>query len=120
MKLHEAIRLGAMCGHQVFGSLDDARGGLCAYGAALTAIGAMPPSYVGVPDEWLECGVFDAVCPACADSRRHVDDYAKNTIAHLNDTHRWSREQIADWVETIEAAQAQPVAVEDVAHATSR
>jgi hypothetical protein len=32
------------------------------------------------------------------------------TIAHLNDYHKWTREQIADWVETMEpvAAAAAP------------
>ena len=29
-----------------------------------------------------------------------------NMIAHLNDGHHWTREHIADWVETIERAEA--------------
>jgi hypothetical protein len=28
-----------------------------------------------------------------------------NTVTHLNDDHRWTREQIADWVATIEQAE---------------
>jgi hypothetical protein len=30
-------------------------------------------------------------------------------IFHLNDHHHWTREQIADWVETIERAQEEKI-----------
>jgi hypothetical protein len=97
MKLSTAIRLGAMLGPQAFGRLDDATtGGTCAYGAALQAAG------LDFYDTWKLTGVFHAMCPACADAQRAADRYRFNTLAHLNDTHRWTREQIADWVQTIE------------------
>jgi hypothetical protein len=36
-------------------------------------------------------------CPDCTKA-----DYVFRVIAHLNDDHRWTRERIADFVETIE------------------
>lgn len=60
---------------------------------------------IDVPGHWLIVLASFQTCPACPTyigSRRPTF----NLIAHLNDDHRWTREAIADWVETIEAAQA--------------
>jgi hypothetical protein len=102
MTFAEAIRLGSMLRPQGFGSMRSAAG-TCALGAAEEALGRL----------W--CDAFGDhrslyhACPACnyAPDRLQIV-----TPAHLNDTHYWTREQIADWVETIERAHAlQPEAV---------
>lgn len=101
MRLSEAIRLGAMLRPQ-------ARlywfheGGSCALGAAAEAVGiAIYPdtfTQVGpVPREWIWINGLKAACPVCGDC-----DDAQETIKHLNNDHRWTRERIADWVETLE------------------
>jgi hypothetical protein len=120
MKLSEAIRLGAMNGPQVFGRLGDlAGGGTCAQGAAVLAIGLMPDALRGINIqarfiEAFPASVIPAQCPKCKEN-----NVAGNLMAHLNNDHLWTREQIADWVEQIERAQeptSQPVSVE-VGHA---
>lgn len=49
------------------------------------------------PTEWNE--VFQAltICPQCGQ-----EDDGKRTITHLNDHHKWTREEIAQWVERVE------------------
>lgn len=104
MRLSEAIRLGAMLKPQAFGTFrartatrdDGAFLGLriiestCALGAACDA--GYKRSGIDQVHVW---------CPACS-LRAGVLFHAM----HLNDTHRWTREQIADWVESIELQQA--------------
>lgn len=66
-----------------------------------------------IPAEWSVLYVQRS-CPACHGAAVSVF----RLISHLNDTHRWTREAIADWVQTIEDAQQPqfdqpaPVAVE--------
>lgn len=107
MKLSEAIRLGAMMKPQAFGSFYD-NGGSCALGAACDALGIDPnleTQFLFVPDK-----IGYSVCPECGMTRfqRNTAEDDAYLIVHLNDIHRWTREQIADWVETIEAQQEQP------------
>jgi hypothetical protein len=114
MKLSEAIRLGAMLKPQGFGlgSGNPRAEATCALGAAYEAArvtGSWPSLLLVFPQlKHIE----ELACPVCRDKQDGL-------IAHLNDDHRWSREQIADWVEQIERAQeptSQPVSVE-VGHA---
>lgn len=93
MQLSEAIRLGAMLHPQGFywSHLKDTNGTViatCALGAAYDA-GYAHPFEVATP----------ARCPRC-----HGSASLSWIVAHLNDTHRWTREAIADWVETVEAS----------------
>lgn len=39
-------------------------------------------------------------CPACVNDQRqrHVTD----AVIHLNDVHKWTREEIADWLDTLD------------------
>lgn len=98
MRLSEAIRLGAMLKPQHFGSLRSDDGvATCALGAAEEASGERWQVWYGQHPACLQ----DTACPACTYVPR-FDLNQEPTIAHLNDTHRWTREQIADWVETIE------------------
>lgn len=115
MKLSDAIRLGSMTGPQTFGRYETGDA-TCAVGAAYRAVGLRP-----IADTQKFRAMFplatafnDAPCPVCGLVR--VDGVS--TAPHLNDHHMWTREQIADWVETIERAheqqpvEPQPVSVE--------
>lgn len=98
MKLSEAIRLGAMLKPQGFG-LDSVNWPVseqtCAVGAALHAVS----SPIGRDLFKVFPIARDlVVCPACNKRAEH----GCCIVAHVNDVHRWSREQIADWVESIE------------------
>src|SRR5918994_57756 len=97
MRLSEAIRLGAMMRPQAFRTLltDD---GAYAFGAALLAVGARPEEAVpSALDRWPWASTVSADCPGCGRSRTLF-----RVITHLNDRHRWTREQIAKWVAAIE------------------
>jgi hypothetical protein len=97
MRLSEAIRLGAMMRPQAFRTLlsDDAA---CALGAALLAVGACPEEAVrSTLNRWPWASIVSADCPRCGRSRTVF-----RVITHLNDRHRWTREQIANWVAGIE------------------
>lgn len=106
MKLSEAIRLGALTGPQCFEliCLDDAT---CAIGSAFKAIGKLNVLSFTYQQFRVEFPIVLIVdqqpCPACGDEL-HLS-FGHSLIPHLNDTHRWTRERIADWVEGIERAQ---------------
>ena len=97
MKLSEAIRLGTMLGKfQYFGGYRNYNDtATCALGAAEDA---------GFDVE-LPHPTDEADCPACGRVFHEEDPDMEYTIPHLNDDHRWTREQIAAWVETVEASQ---------------
>lgn len=120
MKFSEAIRKGAaMRPAQAFYVLfDRATNGTCAIGAAADAIGLLDTTHYNrfldgqkPPQDWRWIRDRVATCPACAaDSRMWVEFDTIPTILtvqpvirHLNNEHRWTREQIADWVAVIEA-----------------
>lgn len=104
MTLSEAMRLGAMVTPQAFGLLRDGEG-TCALGAAYVAVGLLKASCCGIATAHARFPVLatEATCPLCG-YIRELD----SIVAHLNDDHYWTREQIADFVETIEAHQVQP------------
>lgn len=103
LRLSEAIRLGSMLHKQGFGSLYTYSGDqvtTCALGAA-GAAGYDIARTMHAREDALACDV-------CG----FVTDYLDTAIAHLNDAHKWTREKIADWVETIEPAD--PVQADDL------
>ena len=115
MKLSEAIRLGAMNRPQAFGAFEH-RGGTCALGAACEAIGlSIEVANHAHISERLQ-SLFPVLrtqrvaCPVCG---RVQHCSLASLIADLNDRHRWTREAIADWVESQEAL-AEPVTVDAV------
>ncbi len=119
LSLADAIRLGSLLHPQAFGDWwtkdYNAHGVIaitatCALGAASVAIGH-DLSKRGSPFRAF-LDAFSA-CPVtgCVLSRVHQQDL----ITHLNDDHRWTRDQIADWVETQERAQARQADVDAVA-----
>ena len=114
MSLSEAIRLGTMMTLQAFRAVF--RGdGACAWGAALLAVGATPGRAVRLAalSRWPWAFAVSVNCPSCGRSSLVCE-----IIAHLNDDHRWTREEIGAWVGEIEPADAQPP--EDVPEAAWR
>lgn len=104
MKFSEAIRLGAMLGRQGFYAMFGADGASCALGAAALAVWGREDrgdqDYFAIWPWLNRC----AMCPACvAKDSFHVPVPVMEIVArHLNDAHRWTRERIADWVESLE------------------
>jgi len=104
MKLSEAIRMNGMMKPQGFG--DYSIGSIeapCAIGGALQSVGLQDCLQIGmnymiVTDVWpwlklpVSCPVTDCYCGG-------IQVQAISLIYHLNDQHRWTRAQIADWVE---------------------
>ncbi len=102
IKLSEAIRLGSMLGPQCYGKY--MRPGIkenatCAMGAAMMALGL---SFVDMSE------VFPQLPQTVIHPVSGKECWLRNTIVSLNDSYRWTREAIADWVATVEEA---PVAV---------
>lgn len=109
LTLSEAIRLGAMWSPQGrLGYMDGVE--RCALGAAADAVGIKGVVYHDEPRPIIDYDALKArwpvlrgtsKCPACTNYLTGTND----AIWHLNDWHKWTRERIADWVATIEAAQ---------------
>lgn len=97
----EAIRDGAKRRPQGF-NFYFSEGGSCAFGAAMEAIfevrdetpGACVRLYPYLDNR-------SGPCPACK-KRANVYVSVSSMIFHLNDEHKWTREQIADFVEQYE------------------
>jgi len=120
VKLSEAIRLGSMLGPQGFGcySLGDFR---CAIASAtFAATGRSLASLSEVAELWpivlTRPAGWHWPNPQHLEGGRHMNQSPTvfTAILCLNDHERWTREQIADWVEGIErqhgAAAAEVVA----------
>jgi len=102
MKLSEAIRAGAKLRPQGFGSgLERKPGTSCATLAAGEAfLGVMcrdeVQAYKVIKNAGIDtCNIFLTKCPQCDSSGFSL----WCLCIHLNDTHRWSREEIADWLQ---------------------
>ena len=77
----EAIRRGCKIAPiQCFGHYTEGKGTACAIQAGVEAGGSYRA--LCVP------------CPQCGSTEM-------DTIPHLNDSHRWTRERIADWLDTL-------------------
>lgn len=106
MRLSEAIRLGAMLKPQGHGELVH-HGRTCALGAALDAVGALCSDYDAVGIRFpITRQVRLGLCPAPGcENYAHGHATVMETVFYLNDSHDWTRERIADWVETLEGPQ---------------
>lgn len=106
MKLSEAIRAGAKIRPQGFGELYGSRGTTCALGAAMDGSGMY--GRINVYKHFPVCTTEAFAMPCDCASPGVVPHEAVRVkilaegVAHLNDKHRWSREAIAEWVETVE------------------
>lgn len=110
MTLSEAIRLGAALRPQGFGEFER-HGRTCAIGAAMEATAFWQTAVW--PEGWMALFNQATTCPDAGCQFAWPVDEARlvwDVIVHLNDHHRWARERIADWVETLERADAAPAA----------
>lgn len=102
MRLSEAIRLGAMLSEQGFG--DHPVGSLkrCALEAAADAVAIQcRERSMGAEFPILNAPVFQHLqCPECHGA--FCSGIAAVIAFCLNDVHKWTREKIAAWVETME------------------
>lgn len=120
MTLADAIRLGSMLKPQSFtdlleipeetvtlmGEAITVVGGIhtCALGAALDAVGKLPTmtewmEFDGKVDDMFTCFPEYSALVACP-----VTEFVKelgSLVAELNDKHHWTRQRIADWVESV-------------------
>lgn len=96
IKPSEAIRLGCIIAPiQLFNSvyIDEQTLSACAIGAMALGMGGDWNKAHGLVNELHGSDRFDGVCPEQDCVTERADP------VHLNDTHRWSRERIADWLE---------------------
>lgn len=108
LTLSKAIRIGAKKRPQCFKSVfKDVRGlGIhsCVVGAAYEALwdSTFPDSYHAGMNRVSNTNILK-VKTLCPSFKCHYEnDYIIFMLEHLNDVHYWTREQIADWVESIE------------------
>lgn len=106
MKLSEAIRLGSMMKPQSFNS--DTDGATCALQAACEALGRPVEDWCELVWEYENLADLEPRCPQCG----RAEEF-EGVVWHLNDTHRWTRERIADFVEQIENRQTVSVPTEE-------
>ena len=105
MKLSEAIRLGAMLSPQGRGNKALIGEHRCALGSALEAIGykgKIDGAYGYIRETWPFSDGY-VLYPVM-----EIELPIWNIIWKLNDINRWAREQIADWVETVEPRDEEP------------
>src|SRR5690349_2366375 len=104
MKLSDAILLGSVNNKQAFGFFY-LEGATCAMGAALDAVGKLnrfrqDKNFTNEREVWPWAHNTRADCPVCK-----LNNKVREIVAHLNNTHGWTRPQIAAWVATIEPAE---------------
>jgi hypothetical protein len=101
MRLSEAIRLGSMLRPQGFGHMWSG-GKSCAVGAAYEALGYGDGKDVFLPRDLYDLLISRIFLMPCGCTPYQLRFSLVTAITHLNDAHRWTRERIADWVETLE------------------
>lgn len=115
MKLSEAIRLGSMLRPQAIGGrrpvqVKGWRGWILGEHTTGTCVLAAAADAVGLKD-WMDCVNYFPI--AMHPVEHPIDGFPGRvySIAYrLNDNHRWTRERIADWVESVEMAAESEVA----------
>jgi hypothetical protein len=92
---------------QSFGEYYTGRDSSCALGAAYEGVYRLPADANGIRPRRLDL-LFDCLdseiraCPGCGRKRLALGAL----IVHLNDRHRWNREQIAEWLRADAAARS--------------
>ena len=104
MKLSQAIREGAKLHEQHFNSMFQHRNRQivrsCAFGAALVGLfGSRQTEDKMLSDIERETGA--ALHGAATNPVTGAEDELSEVILYLNDEQRWTREAIADWLESI-------------------
>lgn len=98
-ELADFIRQGSSRGPQCFGSYFDEKGGSCALGAVYEGVYHLPRQHGKLIPDHLE-RLFRCLdeltkrCPQGCGKRLPL----ASMIVHLNDDHRLTREQIAEWL----------------------
>ena len=98
-ELADFIRVGSTRGHQCFGSYFDEKGGSCALGAVYEGVYHLPRAHGKLIPDHLErlFRCLDEVTKPCPKGCKKRLPLA-SMIVHLNDDHRMTREQIAEWL----------------------
>ena len=98
-ELAEFIRAGSSRGPQCFGSYFDEKGGSCALGAVYEGVYHLPRNHGKLVPDHLErlFRCLDEVMKVCPSGCGKKLPLAP-MIVHLNDDHRLTREQIAEWL----------------------
>ena len=98
-ELADYIRAGSSRGHQCFGSYFDEKGGSCALGAVYEGVYHLPRDHGKLIPDHLErlFRCLDEVTKRCPQGCAKRLPLAA-MIVHLNDDHRLTREQIAEWL----------------------
>ena len=115
MRLSDAIREGIKKRkYQVFGSFRDNKGGTCAIGAANDAGWSWgrqeyPPGFYACPSCKLD--THTTLC-FVKGTTENQGIYSYEMVQHLNDDHRWTREAIADWLDTLETPKTDAIDAE--------
>ncbi len=106
MRISEAIRIGSAMKPQAFGHFFS-NGGSCALGAGIDACSLYGANHGFAYREqpWER-----ELCPVCKLdwSQREALDNHPALVPHMNDVHRMSREEIADYIEIWEAKYSIP------------
>jgi hypothetical protein len=111
MRLYEAILIGAALEPQThfsYFNFEEASGGSCALGAMLKGSGLIPVQCDSLPlavtdilrearQRFPELGLV-LTCPCKESACVTYTAELEVLIVHLNDEHRWTREQIARWI----------------------
>ena len=113
MKLSDAIRLGSKLTPQAWSRLKSKHGGTCALGAALEGIeydfdisikdtfesywSKLIKAAEYIDGRWPEVINTVVLCPLCPEK----SGFLTETITHLNDDHRVTRERIAEWIDSL-------------------
>ena len=98
-ELADYLRAGSTRGPQCFGSYFDDAGGSCALGAVYEGVHHLPRTHGKLMPDHLErlfrcLDEMTKVCPRGCEKRLPL----AAMIVHLNDDHRLTREQIAQWL----------------------
>jgi len=104
--MSDAILLGCKHSAQAFGVMRDTAGRTCALGAAAEAIGFNPmlDGEIAINRRWpmmydeqlIKCPVPD--CDFFSPFGENPILTPVQVLMHLNDNHRWTREEIAHWL----------------------
>lgn len=113
--LSEAIREGSKYGPQIFGTWNGGAGSTCALGAAYLAVGYAGP-VTRVPKQFK---VYENRVSDCPVFHCKKEGLITDIVMHLNDHHRVTREEIANWVEREEIVRGWVDEVKTVAAAWS-
>lgn len=108
LKLSEAIRLGSMSTEKCRGFVCRYDGARCALGAAALAIGSQARVTGEAIAEMRKRWPWTRLMVNGPEPILIGEVSPLPTIVYLNDQTNWSREQIADWVATIEPPEPAP------------